>query len=163
MRSWSWLRSGSGIKIQSVEFASRQLWKRLQELKFYEFADQVSASWIATRIKRIGNSRKSIFQEQLGYIDGGSETLVEAVAQDIRRKGLPPVQTSIAGLQIADTCYYYPEIEGSQKAFGWRSMAEHASSSVPGQRVTRVTSGLRMYDALMHRVPEGATLGSTLR
>ena len=25
---------------------------------------------------------------------------------------LPPVQTSIAGLQIADTCFYYPEDRG---------------------------------------------------
>jgi Flavin containing amine oxidoreductase len=26
--------------------------------------------------------------------------------------GIPPVQTPIAGLQIADTCYYYPEDRG---------------------------------------------------
>ena len=25
---------------------------------------------------------------------------------------LPPVQTDIAGLQIADTCFYYPEDRG---------------------------------------------------
>jgi protoporphyrinogen oxidase len=81
LTSRQWIESGSGKSVYD------KLWRRLQELKFYEYADQVSASWIATRIKRIGNSRKSIFQEQLGYIDGGSETLVEAVADDIRRKG----------------------------------------------------------------------------
>jgi len=81
LTSRQWIERGSGKSVYD------KLWKRLQELKFYEFADEVSASWIATRIKRIGNSRKSIFQEQLGYIDGGSETLVEAVAEDIRRKG----------------------------------------------------------------------------
>jgi len=81
LTSRQWIERGSGKSVYN------KLWKRLQELKFYEFADEVSASWIATRIKRIGNSRKSIFQEQLGYIDGGSETLVEAVAEDIRRKG----------------------------------------------------------------------------
>ena len=81
MTSRQWIERGSGKSVYN------KLWKRLQELKFYEFADEVSASWIATRIKRIGNSRKSIFQEQLGYIDGGSETLVEAMADDIRRKG----------------------------------------------------------------------------
>jgi protoporphyrinogen oxidase len=81
LTSRQWIERGSGRSVYD------KLWKRLQELKFYEFADEVSASWIATRIKRIGNSRKSIFQEQLGYIDGGSETLVEAVAEDIRRKG----------------------------------------------------------------------------
>ena len=81
LTSRQWIERGSGKSVYN------KLWKRLQELKFYEFADEVSASWIATRIKRIGNSRKSIFQEQLGYIDGGSETLVEAIADDIRRKG----------------------------------------------------------------------------
>jgi len=81
LTSRQWIERGSGKSVYN------KLWKRLQELKFYEFADEVSASWIATRIKRIGNSRRSIFQEQLGYIDGGSETLVEAVAEDIRRKG----------------------------------------------------------------------------
>lgn len=81
LTSRQWIEGGSGKSVYN------KLWKRLQELKFYEFADDVAASWIATRIKRIGNSRKSIFQEQLGYIDGGSETLVEAIADDIRRKG----------------------------------------------------------------------------
>jgi protoporphyrinogen oxidase len=81
LTSRQWIERGSGKQVYE------KLWKRLQALKFYEFADEVSASWIATRIKRIGNSRKSIFQEQLGYIDGGSETLVEAIAADIRRKG----------------------------------------------------------------------------
>jgi protoporphyrinogen oxidase len=81
LTSRQWIEGGSGKSVYD------KLWRRLQELKFYEYADQVSASWIATRIKRIGNSRKSIFQEQLGYVDGGSETLVEAVADDIRRRG----------------------------------------------------------------------------
>ena len=38
---------------------------------------------------------------------------------------LPPVQTSIAGLQIADTCFYYPEDRGISESvrFG-RLMAE---------------------------------------
>ena len=38
---------------------------------------------------------------------------------------LPPVETSIAGLQIADTCFYYPEDRGISESvrFG-RLMAE---------------------------------------
>lgn len=81
LTSRQWIEQGSGKSVYN------KLWKRLQELKFYELADEVSASWIATRIKRIGNSRRSIFQEQLGYVEGGSETLVEAIADDITRKG----------------------------------------------------------------------------
>lgn len=76
-----WIEGGSGKKVYTI------LWKRLMELKFYELADEVSASWIATRVKRIGNSRRSIFQEQLGYIDGGSQTLVSALVSAIMAKG----------------------------------------------------------------------------
>ncbi len=81
MTSRQWIEQGSGKSVYD------KLWKRLQELKFYEYADEVSASWIATRIRRIGTSRKNLFQEQLGYIEGGSEALVEAIAADIRTRG----------------------------------------------------------------------------
>jgi protoporphyrinogen oxidase len=75
LTSRQWIERGSGKSVY------RKMWKRLQELKFYEMADEVSAAWIATRIRRIGNSRRSVFQEQLGYIEGGSETLVTAIAE----------------------------------------------------------------------------------
>src|SRR5262249_8723777 len=53
-----------------------RLWAPLFRLKFFEYADNVSAAWIWTRIKRVGTSRKSLLQEELGYIEGGSQTLV---------------------------------------------------------------------------------------
>lgn len=76
-----WLEGGSGKEVYNT------LWKRLMDLKFYELADGISASWIATRVRRIGNSRRSIFQEELGYIDGGSQTLVDALVSAYTEKG----------------------------------------------------------------------------
>ena len=76
-----WIEDGSGKPVFDT------LWKRLLDLKFYELADQISASWIATRVKRIGNSRSSIFKEKLGYIEGGTQTLVDALTQAIEAKG----------------------------------------------------------------------------
>lgn len=76
-----WIERGSGRQVYEI------LWRRLMELKFYEFADEISASWIATRVKRIGKSRRSIFQEELGYIEGGSETLVDALVRSIKARG----------------------------------------------------------------------------
>jgi protoporphyrinogen oxidase len=76
-----WLEKGSGREVYQT------LWKRLMDLKFYELADNVSASWIATRVRRIGNSRRSIFQEELGYIEGGSQTLVDALVCAYTAKG----------------------------------------------------------------------------
>ena len=64
-----------------------RLWKPLMHFKFYELATHVSAAWVWQRIKRIGNSRKSLFEERLGYIDGGTETLMNALADAIVARG----------------------------------------------------------------------------
>lgn len=76
-----WFVAGGGQRAYDV------LWRRLFELKFFEYADNISAAWIWTRIKRIGTSRRSIFQEELGYIEGGSQTLVDALVEAIGRNG----------------------------------------------------------------------------
>ncbi len=60
-----------------------KLWVPLFNLKFHEYADPISASWIWTRIRRVGRSRKSMLQEEMGYIEGGSQTLVDALMQRI--------------------------------------------------------------------------------
>ena len=65
----------------------RKLWAPLFEFKFYEFAGNISAAWVWTRIKRVGTSRRSIFQEELGYIEGGSQTLVDALVDAIAARG----------------------------------------------------------------------------
>jgi protoporphyrinogen oxidase len=65
----------------------RKLWAPLFNLKFYEYADNISASWIWTRIRRVGRSRKSMMQEEMGYIDGGSQTLVDALMHRISGGG----------------------------------------------------------------------------
>jgi protoporphyrinogen oxidase len=64
-----------------------KFWKPLFDHKFYEYSENISASWIWTRIRRIGRSRKSLLQEQLGYIEGGSLTLVNALMEGIQAYG----------------------------------------------------------------------------
>lgn len=64
-----------------------RLWQPLMHYKFYEMAQHVSAAWVWQRIKRIGRSRKSLFEEKLGYIDGGSQTLVDALIKAIEAGG----------------------------------------------------------------------------
>jgi protoporphyrinogen oxidase len=77
----TWVENGAGKRAYDV------LWRKLLELKFFELSENISAAWIWTRIKRVGTSRRSIFQEELGFIDGGSETLVKAVSQAIEGLG----------------------------------------------------------------------------
>jgi protoporphyrinogen oxidase len=77
----AWIEGGAGRSVYD------KLWRRLMELKFYQHADDVSAAWIATRVRRVGNSRRNLFQEELGYIEGGSQTLVNALVASIERQG----------------------------------------------------------------------------
>jgi protoporphyrinogen oxidase len=77
----SWITRWCGTEIYT------RLWKPLFELKFYEHADNISAAWIWTRIKRLGRSRRSMMQEELGYIEGGSQTLIDALCAAIIKAG----------------------------------------------------------------------------
>jgi protoporphyrinogen oxidase len=77
----SWITRWCGTEVYD------RLWSPLFALKFYQYADRISAAWIWTRIKRLGRSRKSIMQEELGYIEGGSQTLVNALCSAILQSG----------------------------------------------------------------------------
>jgi protoporphyrinogen oxidase len=77
----SWITRWCGAEVYD------QLWKPLFDLKFFHYAENISAAWIWTRIKRIGRSRRSMMQEELGYIDGGTQTLVDALCSAIRDRG----------------------------------------------------------------------------
>ncbi len=76
-----WIRDWIG------EEGYTKLWHKLFHLKFFEHTDNISAAWIWTRIKRVGTSRRSIFQEEMGYIRGGSETLVQRLFDELKRMG----------------------------------------------------------------------------
>lgn len=69
------------------EEAYRVCWERLFALKFFEFQDDISAAWIWSRMRRIGTSRRNLMQEELGYIEGGSETLVKRLVEALEQGG----------------------------------------------------------------------------
>lgn len=111
----SWLKQGCG------EQAYKVLWDRLFKLKFHAFTDNLSAAWIWARIRRVGQSRRSIFQETMGYIEGGSETLLDALADKIRAQGgnihlsTPVQQVSLAqgrltGIKLTDGHTAYDKV-----------------------------------------------------
>ncbi len=63
------------------------LWRFLFEKKFHQYSRPLSAAWIATRIRRVAQSRKNMFVERLGYLDGGSETLLNRLQGEIEARG----------------------------------------------------------------------------
>jgi protoporphyrinogen oxidase len=75
------------IKRWVGEEAYEVLWRRLFDYKFYDYSNNLSAAWIWSRIRRIGRSRYSLFREKLGYLEGGSDTLLQALHQDIKSHG----------------------------------------------------------------------------
>tara|TARA_Y200000002_G_C22681957_1_gene664462 strand:+ start:665 stop:1948 length:1284 start_codon:yes stop_codon:yes gene_type:complete len=110
-----WLKKWVGAKGYDI------LWKKLMELKFHEYSGDISAKWLWTRIRRTGASRKSIFQEELGYINGGSETLVYALVNQIESMGgniyysAPPKKIisksgKVSGLEVSNKKIKYDNI-----------------------------------------------------
>ncbi|MDX2347066.1 MAG: NAD(P)/FAD-dependent oxidoreductase [Legionella sp.] len=77
----NWVRTWVGTEAYNI------LWRQLFELKFYEYASELSAAWIWSRIRRIGCSRYNLFKEKLGYLEGGSNTLLEAMKSEIEARG----------------------------------------------------------------------------
>lgn len=77
----TWLRKGVGEEAYEV------LWRRLFEYKFYDLSDNLSAAWIWSRIRRVGRSRYNLFKAKTGYIEGGSEILLEAIKASIESNG----------------------------------------------------------------------------
>jgi len=80
-KATAWLRRMFG------ERTYRVIWEPLMRFKFAEHADEVSAAWIWARMVRLSRSRTSAWREELGYIEGGSATVIDALADDFRRRG----------------------------------------------------------------------------
>ena len=75
-----WLRKWLG------ERGYQLLWHKLFAFKFFQFGDQISAAWIWSRVRRLGQSRKQL-KETLGFLNGGSQQLVDAMEAAIRNRG----------------------------------------------------------------------------
>jgi protoporphyrinogen oxidase len=77
----TWIKKWVGKEAYEV------LWSKLFEYKFYQHTNNLSAAWIWSRINRIGRSRYNLFNEKLGYLEGGSQTLLNAMKNHIENNG----------------------------------------------------------------------------
>lgn len=114
--------------------AYEKMWKPLLDYKFYELAPSISAAWMWQRIKRLGNSRKSLFEERLGFIEGGSEALMEALAQEIRKMGgRIHLSAPVASIDIENSA-----VTGLTLADGRKVSADRVISTVPTPAVAEM-------------------------
>jgi protoporphyrinogen oxidase len=92
-----WIRSWVGKE------AYEKLWRRLFDYKFYDYAETLSAAWIWSRIRRVGRSRYDLFREKLGYLEGGSNTLLKSMQSTIEENGGSiRLNSSISKIDIKD-------------------------------------------------------------
>jgi protoporphyrinogen oxidase len=77
----AWLRGLFGDE------AYRVIWEPLMRFKFAEHAPEISAAWIWARMVRLARSRSSPWYEELGYIEGGSKIVLDALAADFEARG----------------------------------------------------------------------------
>ena len=95
----TWMRSWVGDEAFDV------LWKQLFDQKFHHHANHLSAAWIWSRIRRLGRSRDAFFRERLGFLEGGSETLLNAMRDAIvARGGEIRLSTPVERVVIEDGC-----------------------------------------------------------
>lgn len=75
------------LKKMFGEHAYRVIWEPLMRFKFAEHADEISAAWIWARMVRLSRSRRSAWREELGYVEGGSQTVLDALGRDLVARG----------------------------------------------------------------------------
>ena len=120
LRATDWLKTWLGEKGYAL------LWQKLFAYKFYEHSEFLSAAWIWSRIRRLGQSRRWL-KETLGYLEGGSQRWINALEQRLTELGC--------------------EIQLS-------SPVEAIRSNSPGQGATVCTpAGERHFDAVISTVP----------
>ncbi|HEX3941656.1 MAG TPA: NAD(P)/FAD-dependent oxidoreductase [Acidobacteriaceae bacterium] len=150
-RSWSSLDNRSASEWTAAWCGKKGyelFWRPLLDLKFYELAGSISAAWLWGRIRRTAESRKSIMQEELGYIEGGSETLVVALVNAIvSAGGKVHLKAGVREVVSQDG-----QIVGVNTTVG-QFPADHVLSTVPMPYVTTMIPGLPVewkerYDSL---------------
>jgi protoporphyrinogen oxidase len=120
IRATDWLKRWLGPQGYAL------LWQKLFAYKFYEHSDTLSAAWIWSRIRRLGQSRRWL-KETLGYLEGGSQRWIDALEQRLRELGC--------------------EIQLSSPVLAIRSLG-------PGEgAVVQTPAGERQFDAVISTVP----------
>ena len=138
----NWIRRWCG------ETLYNRFWRTLFAYKFYEYAENISAQWIWTRIRRIGRSRRSILQEELGYLRGGSETLVSGLRDAITARG-GRIHVAAPATRVLT---HHGTVTGVETPAGFFA-AEHVISTVPTPYVSAIVPDLpadwkASYDAI---------------
>ena len=127
----TWIKGWVGNEAYEV------LWRRLFEYKFYNYSNNLSAAWIWSRIRRIGRSRYNLFKEKLGYLDGGSNTLLQAMKDKITALGGEiHLKSPVSKVIIHNACVVGVHVDGKDITF------DTVISTIPLPYISRVIPDL---------------------
>lgn len=114
-------------------------WRPLLHVKFNQFSDQISAAWVWHRIHRVARSRRSpLHGERLGYLEGGTDRLVNELEAQLTRRGvdLRP-GTPVRRILIEDG-----RARGVETQDGVTHRLDRVVSAVPLPQFVRMAPGL---------------------
>jgi len=134
--STKWIKDAIGERAYDV------MWKSLFHYKFYELQDSLSAAWLGTRIKRVALSRKNLFQERMGYIEGGSEVLIDAIARRIAELGGKIVLKASVQEVVSAPAGGQPARVTGLRVHDQEQPFEQVISTIPLPYLSRVVPGL---------------------
>lgn len=88
--SIDWLRKWAG------KSTTKSLWAPLLNIKFGKYASKVPLSWMIGRLRQRMNSRKK-GTEELGYLDGSLQVLLDALLKKLQEMGVELVCNQAVG------------------------------------------------------------------
>ena len=107
----TWLRGWLG------ERGYQALWHNLFAFKFFHYSDRISAAWIWSRVRRLGQSRRRL-RETLGFLQGGSQQLIDALESELRAGGCRiELSTPVQALRPRDCGGAILTTAGGEQAF----------------------------------------------
>lgn len=139
-RSWKGLEDRDAIEWVTSWVGSEAydvLWRPLFDLKFFEYAHNLSAAWIRTRIRRLGLSRMNLMQEKLGYLRGGSQTLISRLVAEIEHLG----GSLLLGCGADEVALREHGVEGVRCEKGFEPY-DYVASTIPIPHVPRIIPSL---------------------
>jgi protoporphyrinogen oxidase len=143
-RAIPWLTKMFGEK------AYRVIWEPLLRFKFAEHAEAISAAWIWARMVRLSRSRTSPWKEELGYVEGGSQMVLEALGDDLRRRShRVSLNAPVEGIVIEDG------VVRGVRTTSETLPADVVVSTVTTSRFRKLTDGHlpTAFDAALAKIP----------
>lgn len=123
------------------ETGYNKFWDSLFHLKFYELKGTIAAPWLWSRLRRVAKSRKNIFQERMGFIEGGSRVVLDKLQEKIIEMG----GRVFTGTPVEEILFEENKVIGV-KVMGRDQSYNKVISTIPLQYIRNIAPNLPKAD-----------------